>query len=62
VQAKIISIHHFKHQFKHHSNTPETPDGMVELWALLGNGVASSSQHIISPRFLFCDSHLQSSE
>jgi hypothetical protein len=29
---------------------------------LLGNGVASSSQHIISPRFLFCDSHLQSSE
>jgi hypothetical protein len=40
VQAKIIIIHHFKHNF----NTPVTPDGTDELWALLGNGVTSSSK------------------
>jgi hypothetical protein len=59
---KIIIIHHFKHDF----NMPVTLDGMDKLWALLGNGshhgIAGSSQHVISPWFLFCDSHLQSYE
>jgi hypothetical protein len=59
---KIITIHHFKHDFI----TRVTLDGTDELWALLGNGATALPVQVdmssVAPWFLFHDSHLESFE